>query len=298
MRWFLALLLVAVLGGCAQAEPAEVVPLDTIAEDLFEGAAGVHSVKALLEITPVDKDEDPVPPIFTLDVVMVADVTGEQLMDVAADVRVFATSHENDAEITAVVTVEPLDHDGDADTSPIIPLALDIYPNLRTNATEDARQLIAAHGLPGVQQVSIDGNRVHVQVATAAEIAGVLDDLRQLDLWSSGGQISADLGRVRISDVPERLTTDGMRVILETAVAYPTAQFWLEAPNDGRQVQALYVDQASEEEAAAIASILGDPTLPTVTVGDIEVAFVVSWIDGDGRHDLTGVLGERLDTTP
>ncbi len=295
MKWIAALLLVVALAGCAEAKPVRVAPLDTLAEDLFEGAAGVHHVDALLTVVPVEEGASAEPPIFTLDVVMVADVTGEQLMDVAADVRVFATSHEDVAEITAVVTVEPFDHDGDAGTSPIIPLVLDIYPNLRTNATEDARQLIAAHGIPGVEQVSITGNRVHVQVATAPDIAGVLDDLRQLDLWSSGGQISADLGRVRISDVPERLTTDGMRVILETAVAYPTAQFRLEAPNDGHRAQALSVDQASEEEAVAIASILGDPTLPTVTVGDVEVPFVVSWIDADGRHDLTGVLGDRLD---
>ena len=285
MRWSAAALVtVLALAGCATAAPSEPVPLDDLAHDQFDEVAGVHGVEALL-VAP-DDDE----PTFSLNVVMVLDVTSDQLVDIAAAVRGFATSHEDDADITAIVTVAPFDHDGESDTTPIIPLRLDLYPNLRSNASEDARQLIAAYTLPGVQQVSIAANQVYVEVATAADIAGVLDELRGLDLWSNGGRVTAELGRVRITDVPERLTTDGMRAILQLAETYPAGQFWLEAPNDDFQVQALFIDSLTQPEAEAVAATLGDPNTPAFVREGIELEWVVSWIDGEGRHDLAGTL--------
>lgn len=286
MRTLAAALLVLALTGCATPASSEVdeePPVHELAVKQLSPLDGVVEVRA----RPSDEALD-------LGVVMVAEVTSEQLAAAAIATREFMLEHADVTGSHAQVTVVPVELDTDPDTPPVAPLVLELYPSLRTTPSEDARQLHDASQLAGVTRATIVANAVSIDVAHAADLGPALDGLRALDLWSNGGAVWAEFGRVRITDVPDRLTNDGMRVILQLAVAYPAAQFWLEAPKTGEQWPRLYVDQATADEAAAIAAALGEP-MPEPTVNDLDVDFVVSWVDGDGRHDLTGVLGTRVD---
>jgi len=281
-----AALAVLALGGCATpAEPPVERALDELAVEQLGGLSGVASVYAVQDGDALD-----------LDVTMVGGVTSEQLVGSAVATREFIVEHADTAGSRAQVSVEAIDHDGDADTLPVTPLLLELYPSMRTTPSEDARQIHRASQLPGVTRVSIIANAISADVGPATDLGPALDGLRELDLWSNGGAVWAEFGRVRIMDVPERLTNDGMRVILQLAIAYPAGQFWLEAPPSGQQWPRLYVDQVDQQQAAEIAATLGDPSMPEPTVTDLAVDFVVSWVDGEGRHDVTGVLGTRVDT--
>lgn len=278
MRWIAALLLALALAGCT-AEPRIGPSLETtVAEEIGE-LPGVESAS-------ISADEP-----HRIDVVVLPDVTTEQLVTIAGATRELAVRLGESEPIVAALRMEPGPVDPETDIAPLPALQLDLYPSLRTTASEDARQLMAARSIAEVETVGIIQNQVRVSVASADGLAGALDDLRDLDLWSAGGHLSAENGRVRINDVPERLTTDGMRLILESAVAYPTAQFWLEAPNDNFRVQRLYVDQVDEAQAEQIADTLADPSLPAPTEEGIELYFVVSWVGAGGRVDIDGYLG-------
>lgn len=278
-------LLALLLTGCATpSEPPPARALDDLAIEQLSELNGVASVYAVQDGDAVE-----------LDVTMAAGVTSEQLVDSAVATREFIVEYADAAESRAQVTVEAVDHDGDASTLPVTPLLLELYPSLRTTPSEDARQIHKASQLAGVTRVSIIANAVSADVGPATDLGLALDALRTLDLWSNGGAVWAEFGRVRITDVPERLTNDGMRVILQLAVAYPTGQFRLEASARDGQRPHLYVDEVDEKQATEIAATLGDPSMPEPTVTDIDVDFAVSWVDGEGRHDLTGVLGTRTD---
>jgi len=267
--------------------PSPTPSLEQLADDELGGLAG------LAELNATQHDG-----ALELGAVMVETVTSAQLVEAAVAVREFTVEHADVEGSHADVSIVGADHDGDPDTPPVSPLSLELYPSLRTTPSEDARQLFAAHSIAEVSRVSITSNLVSVDVVSAADLGPALDGLRELDLWSNGGAVWAEFGRVRIMDVPDRLTNDGMRVILKAAVDYPAAQFWLEAAATGQQWPRLYVDQATHEEAVTIAALLGDPTMPQPTVDDLELSYVVSWVDDEGRHDLTGLLGQRWDQAP
>jgi hypothetical protein len=283
----LALALSACGSPVASPSPSPTPRLEELAIEQLGTLDGVSTVNAEVHDGALE-----------LGVVMEVEVTSAQLVAAAVAVREFTLEHADVSGTHAGVSIVASDNDGDTDTPPVAPLSLELYPSLRTTPSEDARQLFAAHRIPGVTRVAISSNSVSVDVGPASDLGPALDGLRQLDLWSNGGAVWAELGRVRIMDVPNRLTNDGMRVILGSAVAYPAAQFWLEAARTGEQWPRLYVDNATQEEAMAIASSLGDPTMPEPTVDDLEVSFVVSWVDSEGRHDLTGLLGVRWDQAP
>jgi len=140
--------------------------------------------------------------------------------------------------------------------------------------------------IPGVLSV-VDGDWPHVTVETADDLPGVQAALTDHPLWQDGGILWVDGGRVRLTELPDSLTAEGYTAIIEASIAYPSAQFWLEAPTTGHGWPQLFVDQVSTEEAAGIQAALAGPFV----AASADVSYFIRASTADGPIDTAGVLG-------
>ena len=242
-------------------------------------------------------DPDPMNPDLwniALEVTVTEQATIDEVAAVAEASADFSEKYAGESLWVANVAVENIDHEPDDDLPSQSPARFEVYPSVRVSAAADAREIMGLLALPGVTSVVLADGFPYLTVEGASDLATALALASGLELWHNGGSIWAEGGRVRLMDVPERLTDDGMNLIIATSIAYPAAQFWLEAMTVGPRWPRLYIDQVTTEAAAAITAGLTDPAMPTAMVNEYELEFVIRANAADGTTvDSGGVVGSR-----
>lgn len=271
----LAILAVLLLTGCLAEPPAEPEPIDyaELAQTALAGQAGVVEV-ALTQ----DPDES-----VTLGVTMADTATVEQVEQIAEAVQAFCTEYAVPGQWTAGVGFELIDQEPDDDLPAQDHSGFPVYPE-----AVDAADFMAVKGAPGVRSALFGSGFPFVTVASASDLLPTHELLNGMPLWQQGGTLWAENGRVRLTELPDSLTPAGYDLIIAASVAYPAAQFWLEAPTTGHGWPQLFVDQVSVDEAPAVATALGTPT----NAAAFDVNFFIRAIGPDGPVDSGGVLGK------
>ena len=289
-----------VLSSCASTgSPATSPSPPPSFEELAVEALGDLPGVALVGLTqtPIGDTDEPDPSNpdlwdIALAVTVTEQATTDEVVAVAEATADFSTEHAGEGSWVAGVGIENIDHEPDDDMPSRSPAEFEVYPDVRVSAGADAREIIELLGQPGVERVAIAEGFPSVTVATAADLAAAREFAAGLVLWRDGGSIWAEDGRVRLMDVPERLTDEGMNLIIATSIAYPTAQFWLEALRVGPRWPRLYIDHVTTEDAAAITAQLTDPAQPAAMVNEYELEFVIRANAVDGTTvDSGGVFG-------
>lgn len=148
-------------------------------------------------------------------------------------------------------------------------------------------ELTMLRSLPTVESAQIVNGWPTVVVARAEDLAGAQKLLVTLALWADGGTLWAEQGRVRLTELPDSLTPRGYAEIIDASVAYPGAQFWLEAPTTGHGWPQLFVDQVSVDEAAGVQAALSGP----FDAAPSDVPYFIRATTATGYVDSAGVLG-------
>jgi hypothetical protein len=293
-----AVALSMLLASCAAVgSPPPGPSFEELAVEALGGLPGVALVE--LTQTPIGDANAPDPSDpdlwdIALGVTVTEQATVEEVVAAAKATADFSGEQAGKGPWLASVAVENIDHLPDDDLPSRSPAAFEVYPSVRVSAAADAREVMELLGLPGVESVSITEGFPSVTVAAATDLAAAREFASTLVLWRGGGSIWAEEGRVRLMDVPDRLTDEGMSLVIATSVAYPTAQFWLEALRVGPRWPRLYIDQVTIEDAAAITADLTDPAMPAAMVNEYELEFVIRANAADGTTvDSGGVVGSR-----
>lgn len=258
---------------------------------LHPTGAGVASVDATQ--TPVDGDAgaDPLDAdhwAVDINVVMTEQATADQVASAATSTRAFSKQYVGSGRWTAHVTVGGIEPVAGDDRTEPAPVQVEIYPKVRVSAAADARAAMAVKALRGVDGVAIAGGVADVRVGKAGDLPGVVTSLRRLPLWKDGGNLDAEAGRIRLSDVPERVTSTQLEAIVRAGVAHPQADLALES--SGRSPE-LYVNHMTLAEGRKLASALTDPALARRDADGFELEFNVRTTDADKTVDIHGTFG-------
>lgn len=239
--------------------------------------------------------DDPLDPdrwSIDLEVTVLLGSTDDEVVAAAEAVADYSESHVGSGPWTARVRVVDLSLTLDPDVEYTPPVRVDVYPEtVRRPLGESVRSALAAKELPEVRSVALVDGLPWVQTADAGAMTAVYAGLRESPLWEAGGSLQSTDGRVRIMDVPERQSPAGVDAILAAAAAFPAAQFWLEAPTVGPRWPVLYIDQVSEEEAAAITAIFVAPSMAAANTDTFVLPFTIRATGASGPVDSTGTFG-------
>ena len=211
--------------------------------------------------------------------------TVDEVAAVAEAVSSFSAGHAGSGLWTASIAMEIVDHDLADDMMAESPTRFEVYPTVRVSASADAREVMEFLALPGVETAVFVNSVPYIHLTSATDLAPSLAYLADRPMWEVGGSIWAEDGRVRIMQIPDCLTDSGYAAIIAASIAFPTAQFWLEAPRSGAGWPQLYIDRTTPGEPEAIAALLTDPAVAPAAINDYDVTFYIG--------DTAGLLGKR-----
>lgn len=286
----------AMLTACGTPGGGDGVP-EVSLEELTRQTLGALPAVAALDVKqmpvggsqPTDRSD---PDLWTLDIAveMSDDATPEQVASAADATRAFATAHVGSARWVAHLTVGAMRPVPDKDRTAPSPIQIQVYPATRGSAADDVRDALAVQSIPNVQHVAIAGEQPLVEVASAADLPVAIDQLRQLPLWSEGGILQADGGRIQLTDVPDRVTSAQIHAIIDAGAAYPRADFALQASGDSPE---LYVNRVTVKQARALTSSLTAPALAHSNGDGFVLEFNIRASDANRTVDSHGTFGQR-----
>ena len=289
------LIVLATLSACGSPGATAGAPRVSL-EKLTRQTLGTLPGMASLEVeqTPID-DSDPTdrsdPDLWTLDIAveMSEDATPDQIASAADATQMFANDHVGSARWIAHLTVGAIHPVPGEDRTAPAAVQIEVYPATRRSAAGDVRDALAVKSIPNVQNVAIASKQILVQVASAADLSVAIDRLRPLPLWSDGGVLQVDEGRIQLTDVPDRVTFAQIHSIIAAGVAYPDADFALQSSGQSPE---LYVNHVTVKQARALTTSLTAPTLAHVGADGFVLEFDIRASNANQTVDSHGTFGQ------
>lgn len=281
MRLRLTALLVAgclSLVACSGADEDDDEPtLQELADIAFAGQAALDRVE-------VDEPMPNSPSSVSLEVVMDADASAEDASAAASIARAFSEKHVASRRWTSHVYVG----------EPPARIQVEVYPKVVTSAQDDVRAAYDLATSSEVTRVAIAGGTPNVTAPEVKTMIALVPALRRHRLWSTGGSVQAENGRLRIMDAPARVTEAQLIAIIEAARRYPAADFALEATATGERYPELFINRLTAEEAAAVTSAFTESELGSDNAEGYELDFTIRAFGADGNPvDSGGTFGRR-----
>lgn len=286
-----AVLVALLLTGCSpggEDDRDTSTSLEQLAADELGRIPGVLEVRAVqtavVEPTPSDRSD---PDLWSLEVhvSLASAMTSAQAGDAAEEVRAFMERHHGDARWTARMMIGE-----GASIDEAVPESLvqvEVWPEVRTSAAADTADALAMSAMNGVAHVATVSGNVELRADSAAALPDLMTALRATPAWSDGGSVHAEEGRVRIMDVPDRVTDAQLQAILAIAVVFPATDLEISAPADGDQQPVLFLNRLSTAEADAVVAALTDPSLLHTSDDGYQLDFALR----DDVGDRTGTVG-------
>ncbi|MEG9225918.1 hypothetical protein [Aeromicrobium sp. Sec7.5] len=286
-----AVLVALLLTGCSSAGEDDrdtSISLEQLASDELRTIPGVEEVRAVqtavAEPAPADRSD---PDLWSLDVhVSLADTTTTaQAGEAAEEVRAFMDRHHGDARWAAQLTIgEGISVD---EAVPESLVQVEVWPEVHTSAAADTAAALAMSTMDGVDHVGTAAGNFELRATSAVALPDLMTALRALPAWSDGGSVQAEEGRVRIVDVPDRVTDTQLQAILAIAIAYPAADLEISASAEGDPQPVLFLNRFTPAEADAVVATLTEPGLAHVSDDGSQLDFALRSDVGD----TTGTVG-------
>lgn len=264
-----------VLAGCSGTDEED-LSLQDLADIAFADEAALDRATV---------DENPKDGSVSLEVVMDADASAAHVGDAAVTARSFSEEHAGTGRWISHLYV------GEPPSS----VQLEVYPTVvSSSAAADVRAVLELADIAGVSEVATAGGTPYVQATDIDSLTALIPALRSSTLWSNGGSIEAEDGRVRIMDAPARVTEAQLMAIIEAARSYPAADFALEAAATGERYPELFINRLTTREADAVTSTFTDTALRSDNAEGYELDFTMRAFGADGNTvDSGGTFGRR-----
>lgn len=286
--------LVLMLSACMSSDSSK-PSLEELSQQSLSTLDGVESVAAHQTAVTADTSDrsDPDAWALDIDVAMTLDVTADQVAAAASAIRDFTTEHVGSAGWVAHLRVGASTAVPDEDRSGLSPVQVDVYPEVRTSAAADVRDAMSIRTIDRVGSVAITNRVISVQVPGADDLWPVLGQLRVLPVWTDGGSVQTETGRVRMADVPDRITADQARAFFEVSAAHPDADFAIESSGRAPEV---YVNRVTIAQAREITASFTSPELSSTTSDGFKLEFNIRASDANESADTHGTFGEPQGT--
>jgi hypothetical protein len=223
-----------------------------------------------------------------VDVVMSQQATADQVAATADSTHSFMTKRAGTARWTARLRVGDSRAVPDEDRTVPSLVEVDVYPTVRDSPAKDARDAMSLKAISGVGGVAMSDGSVLVRVADAEDLTTVIDQLRSRPIWKDGGDLQTDTGRVRVADVPDRITIEQLHAFLLAGVSYPDADFAIES--SGQSPEA-FVNRVTVDQGRSITASFTDPSLVKTGPDGFQLEFNIRSTDADHTRDIHGTFG-------
>lgn len=224
-------------------------------------------------------------------VTMATTATADETALVAQDELAFSQKYAKKGEWQARLAVSAAEQPQDADLGQTDAIGLDVFPVTARSAVETVRDLFAIKSLPGVGSVDVFRGQATLTVVDAASLDAVYDAAQHSKAFAKGGSYWAEEGRLRIADLPGRLSDAAVHAVIDLAVRYPHADVAIETPLDGQRWPQLFLNHVSTAEGAEITATLTAPAMAAANTDTWILPFHMLESGPDGDSDVSGTLG-------
>ncbi len=269
------------LAGCASVAGGGGAGGGAILESL-DDASGLPGVEAV-------RDHG-----IELNVDIAADATDAEVLDIGAAVNAAATREGRDGRIILSRAGETGTVDaGTADKPTFAPWSVDVLP---AEPEEVERRLTGALEVEALglgTNVSVSSHWPSVTVDPGTDVAAAFASIASTDLFAAGGTYSSGSGEhLMIVHVPERTTVEAVQTIIGITADYPSAEFLLQATEEGPQWPQLLVAGLDAQQGAALDARLRQPDLADADPEGFAQQFQLTVTGPDGQTFIAGTLGD------
>ncbi|MGG7510481.1 hypothetical protein [Plantibacter sp. YIM 135249] len=175
------------------------------------------------------------------------------------------------------------------------PWSLQLLPKQVEDVDQALDDLLEVDELPPGVSTKSSGGWQYVDITDVNAFLAVRNRLHSLDTFAKGATYSVpgERKRLRIVDVPDRMSEAAIAEIVAISIAHPDAEVLLEAPTAGPQWPTLYISGLNDADAAAVVARLRSPEFVGANVHGYSVEFVIR-SGGTGEY-LTGTFGDVVE---
>jgi len=218
-----------------------------------------------------------------------ATASDEQTLAIARDLH---TASADDAHVQLVR--EPVDVAGlDPEISPPAAWRLQIRPGDLATIEQALAVKLEIEKVPGTLEIAVWDGWPSLSVAAIDDFAAVFDAASASPALVDGGtyRLFPDDEHLRIVHTPRWVSSDLVHEVIGIAIAHPSAEVLLEAPEGGGTPPTLYISRLTAVELDALDAQLGDPAMASALVPGTSVEYVLGTLTPDGVAHVSGTVG-------
>lgn len=248
----------------------------------------LESLDEVAEMPGVDSVDD-----YTSELVVriAADATAAEILDIGAAANAAATRDGREGRIMLNRVGEAFPTE--TDMTPLEPWSVDV---LSVEPDEVERRLTGALEVEALglgTSLFVSSHWPSVTVDPAADFGEAFARIAETDLFADGGTYRSGGGEhLTIVHVAKRTNADAVRTIIAIAADYPTAEFLLQATEEGPQWPHLLVAGLDAQQGAALDARLREPDLADADPEGFAQQFQLTVIGADGPTYIEGTLGD------
>lgn len=220
-----------------------------------------------------------------------ADATDAEVLDVGAAVNAAATREGREGRIMLNRVGEGIPTE--TDMLPVEPWSVDV---LTADPAEAERRLAGALEIEDLglgTSLFVSSHWPSVMVDPAVDLGDAVARIAQTELFADGGTYRSGGGEhLTIVHVAKRTTIEAVQTIIAIAADYPTAEFLLQATEEGPQWPHLLVAGLDVQQGATLDARLRRPDLADADPEGFAQQFQLTVTGPDGPTYIAGTLGD------
>lgn len=225
----------------------------------------------------------------SLVVTVSATASDEQTLEIARDLH---AASADDAHVQ--LAREPIDVPGlDPEIAAPSAWSLQISPGDLDTIEQALAVKLEIEKVSGTLEISVLDGWPSLSIASIDDFAAVFDAASASPALADGGtyRLFPDDEHLRIVHTPRWVTAELVHDVIAIAVAHPSAEVLLEAPQGGDAPPTLYISRLDAADVDAIDAQLGDPAMASTIVPGTTVEYVLGTLTTDGVVHLSGSIG-------
>jgi hypothetical protein len=220
-----------------------------------------------------------------------ADATDDEVIAIGVAANAAATGEARAGRVMLNRVGEGLPTEGDM--LPVEPWSVDVLPAAPEEVERRLTGALEVEALGLGTSLFVGSDWPSVMIDPAADFGEAFARIAETDLFTDGGTYRSGSGEhLTIVHVAERTTVEAVQTIAAIASDYPTAEFILQATEEGPQWPHLLVAGLDAQQGAALDVRLREPDLADADPEGFAQQFQLTVTGPDGPTYIAGTLGD------